>query len=559
MFKNQSLLSIFMLKKIVFTVFLASIFSNLFATDNYYYVQLKNKLNNPYSIHSPKDFLSEKALSRRSRFGIAIDSTDLPVNPEYLSQISSMGVKIHSSSRWMNGITIISNNTEQIDSIKKLNFIEFIQYTGKGDEINVLKSSKFELSNPTINKVIHSSSNNNYESITYGTSETQIKQINANALHESGYWGDGIEVTVLDAGFKNVDINIGFDSLRQNGRLVSTFNVVNPDSSVFSAHEHGANVLSIMTGNLPGQFLGIAPKASYRIVLSEHSPTEYLREVDFWVRAIEYADSAGSDIINSSLGYAYFDDPALDFTYQDMNGEVSRASRAAYMASTKGIIVCVSAGNEGLKEWKYIGSPADAKNILAVGAVTSTDISSTFSSYGPSSDGRTKPDLSAMGTSTAYINYNGITSIGNGTSYSSPVIAGAMTCLLEYVHKNNKRVSIEELLNIVRTNSSLYSTPDLQMGFGIPDFGKIMEVIDQRNDLTATRGPDSQFFTFETGYIHLRSEYISDQNNSMSIYDIQGRKLISTTGSTIDIQRLVPGIYILKISNLNLNAKFIIK
>ncbi len=524
--------------------------------ESFYFIQLKNKDLSPYQLDTPEEFLSKKAIDRRIKYGIAIDSTDFPVNPNYVSQIANTGIKVHSATKWLNGLTVLCNDTTQLNVIRNFDFVASIQYTGEEGPTPIQLTKKWTNDSNEIQHKVRKI--NSSDVIEYGNAKAQTEQINADAIHQAGYFGKGVEIAVIDAGFKNANINRAFDSLRLNDQLLGTYNVVYPDSNVYVAHEHGANVLSIMGGNLANEFLGIAPKASYRLILSEYSPTEYLCEVDFWVRAIEYADSIGSDVINSSLGYAYFDDPNLDFSYADMDGKTSRASIAASMAAEKGIIVCSSAGNEGLRPWKYIGSPADADKTIAVGAATIDSTASTFSSFGPASDGRVKPDISARGTATSYVNYNGIVSVGNGTSYSSPVIAGAMACLLEFINQNQKVIQIEELLNIVRANSHLHQTPDSQLGYGLPDFEKIMNEIDHRNNLTTIRGADTQIFTINYGYIQLRTEYITDKTNILSIYDTQGRLLKRSTGSYIQIQNLVPGVYILRSSNLNINSKFTI-
>lgn len=531
------------IKKITYLILLFSIlFSvNMEASGRFYYVQLKDKNNSPYALSRPTEFLSEKAIARREKFNIAIDSTDLPVNPQYIQSIASLGVTVHSCSKWMNGITVLSKDSISMEAVKSLSFVDSVQYTGKeGESIS-----------PQFVRQLN-------DTIIYGSTVNQIDQIKANALHNAGYFGKDIEIAVIDAGFRNADLNIAFDSLRLNNQLIDSYNVIYPDSNVYVAHEHGANVLSIMSGNLPGKYLGIAPKAKYRLILSEYSPTEYLCEVDFWTRAVEYADSAGVDLVNSSLGYAYFDDPNMDFTYSDMNGKVCRASRAAEMAASKGIVICVSAGNEALKTWKYIGSPADANHILTVGAVNSQGSPSTFSSFGPSSDGRTKPDLSAWGTGTSYVNYNGLVTNGNGTSYSSPVLTGAMACVLDYMKSSNLVISIDELLEIVRSNSSHYSNPGLQIGYGIPDFGKTLSDLQLLNSLRTSSNPKKPFFRIRDGYLFLLNEMNNSTTNDFYIYDMQGRIVLQTRENKTDISLLNPGLYIIRSTASNLNSKFFI-
>ncbi|MEI8273835.1 MAG: S8 family peptidase, partial [Paludibacter sp.] len=240
--------------------------------------------------------------------------------------------------------------------------------------------------------------------------------------------------------------------------------------SIYSEDTHGAMVLSTMTGNMPGQYLGTAPDASYWLIRTEYSPTEYKVETDFWCSGIEYADSVGADIATSSLGYYTFDDPGMSFSYADMNGKVSRASRAATIASKKGMVVLVAAGNEGQNAWKYIGSPADADGIISVGAVTSAGVPSSFTSFGPSYDGRVKPEICATGTASALVNTSGTPAYGNGTSFATPIMAGMMACLLQKYKTQTQNPSVWSLLQSVFKTGSIYSNPTAQMGYGIPDF-----------------------------------------------------------------------------------------
>jgi len=270
----------------------------------------------------------------------------------------------------------------------------------------------------------------------------------------------------------NVNINPAFDSLRLQGRLLGIKDIINPNSNIYAEDSHGAMVLSTMTGNLPGQFLGTAPDASYWLIRTEYAPTEYKVETDFWCSGIEFADSAGVDMATSSLGYSTFDDPSMNFTYASMNGKVSRASLAANLASKKGIVVLVAAGNEGNTGWHYISSPSDADGIVTVGAVNSAGTPSDFSSFGPSADGRVKPEVCATGTTSALINTAGTPSTGNGTSFATPIMAGMLACLLQKYKAIDAMVDVPTLLNSVFKSGSLYSNPTSQMGYGIPDFLK---------------------------------------------------------------------------------------
>jgi len=359
---------------------------------------------------------------------------------------------------------------------------------------------------------------------------------------------------VIDAGFMNVNINPAFDSLKLQGRLLGIKDIINPTSDIYSEDAHGAMVLSTMTGNLPGQFLGTAPDASYWLIRTEYAPTEYKVETDFWCSGIEFADSVGVDIATSSLGYSTFDDLSLNFTYADMNGKVSRASRAANLASRKGIVVTVAAGNEGSAAWHYISSPSDADGIITVGAVTPAGISSSFSSFGPSSDGRVKPEVCATGSYSALVSTAGTTGYGNGTSFATPIMAGMMACLLQRYKAIDPMIDIHTLLNAVFKSGSLYNNPTPQMGYGIPDFVKSeqnLKVFDsirqvQKSDFVIAYNSPNQI-------INIRfTDGNNPVNTTVRIYSMTGSLLVQqhlTESSTVlRTNTFQTGIYAISIS-----------
>lgn len=434
------------------------------ATDSYYFfVEFTDKNNTTFSLDHPEEFLSAKAISRRMEQGIACDSTDLPVNSDYLAQLTNHGLKIHSSSKWINGATVLLQDSSLMAQIRLLPFVKATEYTG-------IKTESISPAPGKINKLI--------EEYDYGTAATQINRLNGAALHNAGYTGKDIVIGVIDAGFREADNNVAFDSLHLQNRLLGTVSIIDSKIDVFKEDIHGANVLSIMAANMPQQYLGTAPHASYWLIQTEYVPTEYKVEVDFLVRGLEYADSVGADVVNISLGYFEFDDPAMNFTYNDMNGKLSRASRAATLAAQKGIIICNSAGNEGNSSWKYISSPADAEGILSVGAVDTSDTIAYFSSYGPSADGRIKPDVCAVGLGTALTNKYGNPITGNGTSYSSPVIAGLTACYLQYCKENIPHTyDVEHIITHIIRSTDRYDHPDERYGYGIPDFQEAMNSI----------------------------------------------------------------------------------
>jgi subtilisin family serine protease len=284
-----------------------------------------------------------------------------------------------------------------------------------------------------------------------------------------------------------------------------------------------------MTGNIPGQFLGTAPDASFWLIRTEYVPTEYKVETDFWCSGVEFADSVGVDEVTSSLGYSTFDDPTMSFTYADMNGKVSRASRAANLASRKGIVVLVAAGNEGTAAWHYISSPSDADGIIAVGAVTTTGIPSSFSSFGPSSDGRVKPEICATGTSSAVVNTGGVTTYENGTSFATPIMAGMMACLLQKYKDINTMIDVPTLLNSVFKSGSLYNAPTTQMGYGIPNFQQAEQNLVLFNSLRLVE--QSKFSIGYNPTYHTISIRFTDGRNpvngSVRIYSMTGSQLVN--------------------------------
>jgi len=507
-------------------------------TSYYFYVQFKDKNNSTYSLQRPSEFLSERAVSRRTAFGLNCDSTDLPVNQAYLKQISNLGIPVHNWSKWMNGATVLLTDSGLMGTVRSLSFVKFVEYTGK-----------------QVGPVLAPNGKNNVRTtFDYGIAAGQINQLNGTALHNEGYRGKGIQVGVIDAGFMNVNINPAFDSLRIQGRLLGTKDIISRNSNIYAEDSHGAMVLSTMTANLPGQFLGTAPDASYWLIRTEYVPSEYKVETDFWCSGIEFADSVGVDMATSSLGYSTFDDPKMNFTYADMNGKVSRASRAANLASIKGIVVLVAAGNEGNKSWHYISSPADADGIVSVGGVTASGVSSAFSSFGPSSDGRVKPEICATGTSSALIIINGTTGYGNGTSFATPIMAGMMACLLQRYKAIDAMIDVPTLLNSVFKSGSLFNHPTAQMGYGIPDFVKAEQNL---KIFDSIRQAEKRNFVIENNpslhRISIRfTQGIIPLNGWVRIYSLTGSLFLNQplTGSSTELntEKFQTGIYAVLVS-----------
>lgn len=472
-----------------------------------YWLKLKDKKGTPYRIDRPQEFLSERAIVRRIKQQIPVEETDLPVSPVYLDSLEQLGLEIVHSSKWLNGVTVRTADTSLIESIASLDFVESVELTKPG---NILKraENKFKLENRADYPLSH-----------YGKSYAQLKQLNGQYLHNQGFRGKGIHVAILDAGFWQVDQIAAFDSLRNSGRLLGTRDFVDPGADFYEQNSHGMSVLSTMGGNIPGLLVGTSPDASFYLFRTEDAYSEYPIEEDNWVAAAELADSMGVDVINSSLGYTEFDDSTMNHTYADMDGVTTRVTQGANMAFKKGILVVASAGNEGNTRWKYIASPSDGENVLSVAAVDSLGNRAAFSSVGPAWGGAVKPNVAAVGRLTFLVNAKGEPGPSNGTSFSSPVMAGMSACLWQA----NPRATVKQLKLAIEQSSSQYLTPDSLLGYGIPDFqqaDRFLKSLDNHPDT------DSKWIIWPnpfTDYVFIRNfEPGLSGNYHVQIYNLQG-------------------------------------
>lgn len=477
-------------------------------SSNTYWVKLKDKKGTPYQISRPQDFLSERAIVRRIKQHIAVDETDLPVSPVYLDSLKQLGLEIVHCSKWLNGITVKTADNSLMNRIAALSFVESVELTKPG---NLLKSAKNKFKEERWT---------DYTPAHYGKAYNQLKQLNGQYLHNRGFRGKDIHIAVLDAGFWHVDQIAAFDSLRNSGRILGTRDFVDSGSDFYEQDTHGMSVLSTMGGNIPGVLVGTAPDASFYLFRSEDALSEYIIEEDNWVAAAELADSVGADVINSSLGYTQFDDSTMNHTYADMNGNTTRVTQGANMAFKKGILVFASAGNEGNNGWKHIVPPSDGENVLSVAAVDTLGNRASFSSVGPAYGGGVKPNVAAVGRLTFLINSRGEPGPSNGTSFSSPVMAGMGACLLQA----NPRATVKQIKMAIEQSSSQYLTPDSLIGYGIPDFEKadiIIKSLDMENPST-----DSKLSAWPnpfTDYVFVRNfESTITGNYNVQIYNLQG-------------------------------------
>ena len=433
-----------------------------------YIIQFKNKATNPFSLSNPTAFLSPQAIERRTRFNIAIDSTDLPVTPRYIDSIRSAGaVTILNTSKWLNSISI---QTTDAAALTKINSFSFVKTSQAIAARTTAASDKFVDGHDHPSNTSHKETNLTADFFSYGSSFAQVHIHNGEFLHNIGLRGQGIIIGILDAGFQNYLTLRAFDSVRANGQILGVSDFVAHDGSVNEDNPHGMECFSTIAANIPGQFVGTAPKANFYLFRSEDASSEYPIEEHNWVCAAERVDSLGGDMISSSVGYNLFSNAAFNHTYAEMNGNTTMAAIGADLAAKKGILVVNSAGNEGDKPWGKIITPADGDSVMAVGAVNASGVAAGFTSRGPSSDGQVKPDVASVGISTVIQLPSNVIGTNNGTSFAAPNLAGVAACLWQGFREVNNM----KIINALRQSGNRASNPNDTIGYGIPDVKKAM-------------------------------------------------------------------------------------
>jgi len=523
-----------------------------------YWVQFTDKTNSEYNVNVPEEFLSSEAVSLRNFFNITITEQDLPVNSSYIEALNMLeGVNVKHVSKWFNAATIALEDSNFIDPVlETLSTLPFVYEVKSALEYTTVLPEEAVYRTQTIVPTYYSS---------YGASYAQIAINNGHLLHELNYRGAGIKIGVFDSGFNAVQDLEAFQHLRDDGRIHQAKDVVEGDLWVYNGGNHGRSVLSIMAAVIPDSLIGSAPEANYYLFRTENGGSENVIEEDNWVRALEMADSMGIRLINSSLGYRTFDDSLQNHSYADMDGDITRISRAADIAASKGMLIVNSAGNSGTNEdWPQIGAPADADSILAVGALTPLGEYAWFSSIGPSSDGDVKPNVCAVGNQTVFANFSGGISQGNGTSFSSPVITGLTACLWQaFPEKSNM-----EIIRAIEQSCDLYLNPNDSLGNGTPDYFKAFEIL-----LNKETEEDEMFTAFPNPFYNALNVTInSGQISKAELIDAAGKRIrldfkaaigeeSSTYRMDIEILGLESGVYTLVLYSENelVSSKRIIK
>lgn len=496
-----------------------------------YWVTLKDKEVSKYSVDKPIVYLTQRAIDRRKKQNIAVTEQDFPVNESYAKKIAAdFNATVFSRSRWFNALIVEVYDEETIKEIEKLDFVTGTTLLGewpvKQDDEDEEELEEDSAYYAALEKAVESYQEPSRKSFldipgasdlingAYGESIDQIKILNGLKLHEMGYDGSGMVIAILDAGFYKVNTMPQFDSLRKNGQILGTKDLVAYDGDVYKDDNHGMNVLSCIGANMPGEIIGTAPKASFWLLRTEDDGSEFPVEEANWVIGAEYADSVGADVINSSLGYTEFNGDKFPRSPKALDGKTSIATLGADIAASKGIIICTSAGNSGRsKEWKFIGSPADAFNVLSVGGITKDKNRSTFSSFGPTADGRIKPTVCAVATNS--IVAKGKTSgTADGTSFASPIMCGMVACLWQA----NPTKTYKEIMDAIIQSSSHVNNPDNSYGNGVPDFYIANILLGNAGDFNFNQdqllGPIISDFT---NWVDIRFYSASDQEISILI------------------------------------------
>ena len=444
------------MKRIMLGCLMMAVGLSASAEKNYKFrVNLKDKVGTTYSVDKPQEFLSERALERRNRQNLPIDETDLPVSSSYIQELLGTGAKLVTTSKWNNTVVLEVMDTTLMDKVKEMPFVSEVKKVWTQPD-----------SIPARNKKRKKEVTNQFEEAGYhyGKAFRQINIHGGDSLHAAGFAGKGMHVAVIDAGFYNADKIKFFKKMD----LLGTRDFVNPNSDIYEENSHGMKVLSCMAANIKDVFVGTAPEASYWLLRSEAQDTEPPIEEDYWAAAIEFADSVGVDVINTSLGYHAFDEGFGGYRYRDLDGHTSLMSHSASLAADKGIVVVCSAGNSGRGAWKKITPPGDSENVLTVGALTKDLMNTEFSSIGHTADGRIKPDVMAIGQNSVVSGNDGRVSKANGTSFASPTMCGIVACFWQAC----PWLTAKEVIRAVQQAGDRVDYPDNIYGYGIPNLWK---------------------------------------------------------------------------------------
>lgn len=504
-------------------------------------VFFQDKENVDTALQNPISILTQKAIDRKLMHNSPIDARDVPVNETYITTIKGIpGITVFAKSKWMNCV-YVRGNLQDLDALEGLDFVTHLEYADKSLNLVPIPggSTKDKLSvENKANSIVYD----------YGAATNQVEMIAANYLHQQDFTGEGIDIAVLDSGFPGVLTNPAFDPILDQGRLLGTYNFISREESVDTSSSHGSKTFSDIGGYLQNQFVGTAPGASFYLFVTEDVTQENPVEEAWWVEALERADSLGVRIVNTSLGYQDYDNPAYTHSYEDLNGFTTIAARGANHAFDKGMLLLTSAGNDG-QSFGFVATPADAPGCLSIGAVDQDGEYAGFSSYGPNASGLRKPDVMAQGVSAAVVDQNGAVDFNSGTSFSSPIMAGAIASLWQ----SRPEVTNAQIMQIVRASAHLFENPTDLMGYGIPNFEtayNALQILGAQADFL-----EIQFAMYPNPAQDIVSFSIplAIEKATVRIFTSIGQQVlsseISANQNTIDISDINSGTYIVSVES----------
>lgn len=497
------------------------------------WVYFNDKPDAAYYLANPLQMLTQRALDRRAAQGISLANSDVPISQTYIDQVTaSTGITVMAKSKWLNALHVRGTQAN-IQLLTNLSFVSQIQFANSN--LNSRQSGEKSNELQPVNKQLEVLTNFNY-----GGSSNQIEMLNGHLLHQQNYTGQGKMVAIMDAGFPGVDTASPFQRLRDNNLILGGYNFPDRNTSIYTRSSHGTSVLSCMAGFVDNQLVGAAPDAQYYLFITEDTNSENPVEESYWVEAVEMADSLGVDVINTSLGYFTYDNPNYSYSYSDMNGIKSFAARGADIAFSKGMICVTSAGNSGNSSDPHMATPADAITTLTVGAVDASENYVSFSSIGPSFDNRVKPDVCAKGYLASVSNATGNIVNANGTSFSSPILAGMVTTFWSAV----PNMTNAEIMQFVKESADIYANPTIYKGYGVPDFQLALT-----NALSLNSYQNNPVILYpnpvqnELNIIFTESE----KSGELILYNNIGQQVasfvVSETNSTVSLDNLASGLY----------------
>lgn len=525
------------MKRLVVFLFVLSNFAVSAQEDAWVYFNAKPNASDFFN--NPLSELKQRSLDRRIAQNIPLDIKDAPIYQPYINQVTAAsGITVLAKSKWLNCLHV-RGEAADINALAALTFVDHIHFADNSLNAKMAKPKSIK----PINKVMETET-----VFSYGNSFNQIHMLNGDVLHQQNYTGTGKIIAVLDAGFPNVDVLVPFQRLRDNNQLLGGYNYVTKDSLVYTASTHGTMVLSTMGGFVDGQLVGTAPDAKYYLFVTEDVASENPVEESNWVEAAESADRIGADVLTSSLGYFAFDNTNYGHTYEDMTGNAAFASQGANIAFTRGMVVVASAGNEGASDEPHVGVPAEANNVLAIGAVRANRLYASFSSIGPSFDGRIKPDIMAQGQASVLANANtGNVATANGTSFSGPIMAGMIAAFWGAV----PGLTNQQVVDYVKQSADKYNAPDNLYGYGIPDFSlalsnallKTQNFSNTKFEVYPNPAQQQVWVSFPNGF----------ETAVVTLYNTLGQEVlqqnISTQYPTLSVNALDSGMYLYKIES----------